>query len=108
MHFLHIYNCCQITDFSADRDHCEKYYFTSDHTIKLKQVIRAPEALYHLTVAKKLKDAFVLGKAQSLAGRTVFECDCFVTAENDKVLCMCGLDGKKERYKIVIQKSFSF
>lgn len=108
MHFLHIYNCCQITDFSADIKHSEKYYFTKEYYIKLKQVIRAPEALYHLTVAEKLKDTFVLGKAKSLTGRTVFECDCFVTAENDKVLCMCGLDGKQQRYKIVIQKSFSF
>ncbi len=104
MHFLHIFNTCTVTDLTYKGE--EKTYYTKDYSIRLTMIKRAPDALYHLVIARKEKDSFTLGKAQTSTGRIVFECDCFITAENYEVLRLCGLDGKTQRFSIVIQKTF--
>ena len=93
MHFLHIFNTCTVTDLTYKGE--EKTYYTKDYSFRLTMIKHAPDALYHLVIARKGKDSCI-----------VFECDCFITAENYEVLRLCGLDGKTQRFSIVIQKTF--
>lgn len=108
MHYLHIFNECTVTDLNYKGK--EITYHTKDYKIEIKLVKPAPNELYKLTVTTK--QPIVRGVLDNLptpAGVKIFICpECLITAENDRVLCMCGLEGNYQRYKIVIQKAFSF
>ena len=93
MHYLHIFNTCTVTDLNSG---FEITYKTKDYSIKLALIKPFPNSLYRLLVTNKRDQ------------ETAFKCDCYPTAENNNLLCLCGYHDNKPVLKIVIYKEFSF
>lgn len=93
MHYLHIFNSCTVTDLNTG---FKITYKTKDYAIKLALIKPFPNTLYRLLIRNK-SDL-----------ETALKCDCFPTAENNNLVCLCGYLDNKPVLKIVIYKEFSF
>lgn len=93
MHYLHIFNSCTVTDLNTG---FETTYKTKDYAIKLALIKPFPNTLYRLLIRNK-RDL-----------ETALKCDCYPTAENNNLVCLCGYLENKPVLKIVITKEFSF
>lgn len=104
MHFLHIFNTCTVTDLRYGGK--EKNYYTKDYKIELNCIKKAPNALYRLNITTRHEMPSVLDNIPTRAGSKVFVCDGYITAENESVLCLCGVVADNPIYKIVMNKTF--
>lgn len=93
MHYLHIFNSCTVTNLNTG---FTITYKTKDYAIKLALIKPFPNTLYRLLVRNK-NDL-----------ETALKCDCYPTAENNNLVCLCGYQDNKPVLKIVIYKEFSF
>lgn len=105
MHYLHIFNVCNVTNIHKNKT---STYHTKDYAIKLKEIRPFPDSLYRLTITTKNDQPSVLNNISTPAGSNVFICDCVLGKETEKDLLLYGYVADNLYYKIVITKEFSF